>query len=98
MSKGCRTDTKTNFPTSVKATQQPLATRQKQDQPVPPPSTAFKKLSKPRDVEDGEVTEEALFKEYADYLPAAFINMKTRGSKKCQVESRQTGVSGLLKK
>ena len=81
-SKGCRTDTKTitktNPPTSVKATQQPLATRQKQDQPVPPPSTAFKNLSKPRDVEDGEVTDEALFKEYADYLHAAFINMKTQ--------------------
>ena len=77
-SKGCRTDTKTNFPTSVKATQQPLATRQKQDQPVLPPSTAVKNLSKPRDVEDGEVTDEALFKEYADYLHAAFINMKTQ--------------------
>lgn len=76
MSKGCRTDlktnTKTNPPTSVKAT------RQKQDQPVLPPSTAVKNLSKPRDVEDGEVTEEALFKEYADYLHAAFINMKTQ--------------------
>jgi len=82
MSKGCRTDlktnTKTNPPTSVKATQQPLATRQKQDQPILPPSTAVKNLSKPRDVEDGEVTEEALFKEYADYLHAAFINMKTQ--------------------
>ena len=78
MSKGCRTDTKTNFPTSVKATQQPLVSRQKQDQPILPPSTAVKNLSKPRDVEDGEVTDEALFKEYADYLHAAFINMKTQ--------------------
>ena len=84
ISKGCRTDaktnTKTNPPTSVKATPQPLATRQKQDQSILPPSTDVKNLSKPRDVEDGYVSEEALFKEYADYLHAAFINMKTRGS------------------
>jgi len=51
--------------------QQPLAT-----------STVSKNLSKPRDAdlqgEEEEITDEMLFKDYVDYLHAAFINMKTQ--------------------
>jgi len=66
-----QTVTKAQTQSSVKARQQHQALGS---------STAVKNLSKPRDADllEEETTDEMLFKDYVDYLHAAFINMKTQ--------------------
>jgi len=66
-----QTVTKAQTQSSVKARQQHQALTS---------SAAVKNLSKPRDADlhEEETTDEMLFKDYVDYLHAAFINMKTQ--------------------
>jgi len=68
-------------PIASKAQPQSSMKARQQQQPLVT-STASKNLSKPRDAdlqgEEEGISDEMLFKDYVDYLHAAFINMKTQ--------------------
>ena len=77
---GAQKNIKAPVQTVVKVQPQSSMKARPQHQP-PPTSAALKNLSKPRDAdmqEEEEITDEMLFKDYVDYLHAAFINMKTQ--------------------
>ena len=86
-SRGLQTVTKAGTQKSFKApivskAQPQSSMKARQQQQPPATSTASKNLSKPCDVDlqgvEEEITDEMLFKDYVDYLHAAFINMKTQ--------------------